>query len=93
MANGVDMLLANPVVVLREEFEDSAVLFDPDTGDGFELNQVGVFVWKLLDGKTSLEDIKKKVTENYKNVDKDAALDIEQFLQDLLEEGLAGYEV
>ena len=42
--------VANPLVVLREEFDDWAVLFDPDTGNAFGLSPVGVFVWKLLDG-------------------------------------------
>ena len=52
MLKGDALLLANPVAVLREEFEDAAVLFDPDTGEGYGLNPVGVFIWKLLDGKS-----------------------------------------
>jgi hypothetical protein len=30
--------IGNPVVMLREEFDDRAILFDPDTGHGFGLN-------------------------------------------------------
>ena len=44
--------LANPSLVLREEFDDWAVLFDPDTGDSFGLNPVSVFIFKRLDGRT-----------------------------------------
>ncbi len=49
--------IANPFVILREEFDDWAVLFDPDTGHGFGLNPTGVYIWKLLDGKHSIEDM------------------------------------
>ncbi len=33
--------VANPSVVLREEFDNRAILFDPDTGDAFGINPVG----------------------------------------------------
>ena len=33
-----DKPVANSLVVLREEFDDWAVLFDPDTGSGFGIN-------------------------------------------------------
>jgi len=39
-----DKLNANPGVVLREEFDDWAVLFDPDTGESFAVDPVGVFI-------------------------------------------------
>ena len=52
-----DMPVANPLLVLREEFDDLAVLFDPDTGNGFGLNPVSVFVFNRLDGKHTLKDI------------------------------------
>ncbi len=43
--------IVNPYVQLREEFDDWAILFNPDTGRGFGLNPTGVRVWKLLDGE------------------------------------------
>jgi hypothetical protein len=45
--------------VLREEFDDWAVLFDPDTGHGFGLNPAGVYVWKLLNGERTIDGICK----------------------------------
>ena len=47
---------ANPLIVLREEFEDSAILYNPDSGSTFGLNPLGVFIWKRLDGHHSEED-------------------------------------
>ena len=49
--------IANPIVVLRKEFDDWAVLFNPDTAEAVGVNPVGVAIWELLDGKNSLEDI------------------------------------
>jgi SynChlorMet cassette protein ScmD len=49
--------IANPSVVLREEFDDWAVLFDPETGAAFGLNPKGVCIWKLLDGERTLDEI------------------------------------
>ena len=49
--------IANPVAVLREEFDDWAVLFNPDTADAVGINPVGVAMWKLLDGQHGLDEI------------------------------------
>jgi len=57
---GNEKPVANPLVVLREEFDDWAVLFDPDSGNAFGLNPLGVFIWKLLDGHRTIEDIRRK---------------------------------
>ena len=45
-----DRPIANPLSVLREEFDDWALLFDPDSGKVVGLNPVSVFIWKRLDG-------------------------------------------
>ena len=55
--NRTDRPIANPIVVLREEFDDWAVLFNPDTADAVGTNPVGVAVWKRMDGKRSLKEI------------------------------------
>ena len=49
--------VANSQIVFREEFDDWAVLFDPDTGDSFGMNPLSAFIWKHLDGKLTLTDI------------------------------------
>lgn len=85
--------IANPLVVLREEFDDWAVLFDPASGDGFGLNPVSVFVWRLLDGQHTVGDILAKLHENCENVPEDAEGFVRTFIQDLVERGLAGHEV
>lgn len=84
--------IANLRVVLREEFDDWAVLFDPGSGDACGLNPVSVFIWKLLDGTHNEKDILKKLCENCNNVPEEAESDIREFVNDLVKRGLAGYE-
>jgi SynChlorMet cassette protein ScmD len=84
--------VANPLLVLREEFDDWAVLFDPDTGDSFGLNPVSVFIWKRLDGNHTLEEIMKALQSECDDAPEDAETCVKEFIDDLLEKGLAGYE-
>jgi SynChlorMet cassette protein ScmD len=85
--------IANPLIVLREEFDDWAILFDPDTGDAFGLNPIGVQIWKRLDGNHTVKDILKDLHEGYEDVPKEAEADLEEFVDDLVQRGLAGYEI
>jgi SynChlorMet cassette protein ScmD len=52
-----DTPIASPEIVLREEFDDWAVLFHPLTGEAVGAGPVGVAIWKMLDGQRTLEDI------------------------------------
>jgi SynChlorMet cassette protein ScmD len=85
--------IANPLIVLREEFDDWAILFDPDTGDAFGLNPIGVRIWKRLDGTHSVADILQDLQEGYEDVPDEAESDLQEFIEDLVQRGLVGYEV
>jgi SynChlorMet cassette protein ScmD len=84
--------IANPTVVLREEFDDWAILFDPDTGNAFGLNPTSVFIWKLLDGRHTIRDIINEVQKNFEEVPDDVEVHVNEFINDLIERGYAGYE-
>ncbi|MDD4340246.1 MAG: SynChlorMet cassette protein ScmD [Syntrophales bacterium] len=84
------LIMANPLVVLREEFDDWAILFDPDTGSAFGINPIGVMVWKLLDGCHSLEKITDIIREAAEEVPEDVAEHIRDFVRATVEFGLAG---
>jgi SynChlorMet cassette protein ScmD len=84
---------ANPLVVLREEFDDWAILFDPDTGDAFGLSPTGVYLWKLLDGQHSIDDMLEALRRDAQDVPAEAGDHVGEFLADLAKRGLAGYEV
>ena len=91
--NLTDKPIANPIVVLREEFDDWAVLFNPDTAAAVGTNPVGVAVWKRMDGKRSLEEIVSEVRKSFEDAP-DAAFDeIAAFVNTLAENGFVGLEL
>ena len=85
--------IANPVVVLREEFDDWAVLFNPDTADAVGVNPVGVAVWKLMNGNYDLDEILAQVKDQFNNVPDNATEEVTAFVDDLAERGFVGYEL
>ncbi len=85
-----DRPIANPSIVLREEFDDWAILFDPDSGDTLGLNPIGVFVWNHLDGSHKLEDILRELQTNFEAVPDEAKDHVRDFIQGLAERGLVG---
>ena len=91
--NRTDRPIANPIVVLREEFDDWAVLFNPDTADAMGTNPVGVAVWKRLDGKRSIEDIVSEIKNSFQDTPDASSKEIAAFVNTLAEKGFAGLEV
>ena len=85
--------IANPVVVLREEFDKWAVLFNPDTAAAVGINPVGVAIWKLLDGKHSPEEITVEIKDSFSDVPEDARTHVTSFLADLVSKGFIGYRL
>jgi len=87
-----DRPLADPMLVLREEFDDWAILFDPDTGDSFGVNPVSVFIFKHLDGKNTLDDIMSKLRVECDDAPDDAEQYVQEFIDSLVQKGFAGFE-
>jgi len=88
-----DRPIRNPFVILREEFDDWAVLFDPDTGSGFGLNPTGVYLWKLFDGQHTIDTLLELVQSQAENVPEEARehiREIREFVDALAREGLVG---
>jgi len=84
-------VFANHLVVLREEFDDRAILFDPETGNTFGVNPIGVLVWKNLDGRHSTDEIADIICERAEAVPSDVISHIENFVQAAIDLGLASY--
>lgn len=85
--------IANPVVVLREEFDDWAVLFNPDTANAVGVNPVGVEVWKRMDGQRLFEEIVAEVKELFTDVPDTVFEELAAFVDNLAKSGFVGYEV
>jgi len=91
--NSTDKPVANPIVVLREEFDDWAVLFNPDTADAVGVNPVGVAVWKRMDGRHTLAEIVAEIQNDFTGAP-DAVFDeIDAFVSRLDFHGFAGLEL
>jgi SynChlorMet cassette protein ScmD len=84
--------VTNPNIVIREEFDDWGLLFDPDLDKILGINAVGAFVWKRLDGKHTIADILVELQENCEDVPAEAEEHINEFIQNLIENGLAHSE-
>ena len=91
--NQTDRPIPNPIVMLREEFDDWAVLYNPDTADAVGTNPVGVAVWKRMNGKRSLKDIVAEIKISFEDVPEAALEDITTFVGTLAEQGFVGYEL
>ena len=86
-------LIVNPVVVLRKEFDDWAVLFNPDTAEAVGINPVGVAIWELLDQQIDTREIGANIHQNFTDVPGSAQEEIETFIADLMERGFIGSEL
>jgi len=91
--NQTDRPIPNPIVTLREEFDDWAVLYNPDTADAVGINPVGVAVWKMMDGKRSLEQIVSEIGNSFEEVPGGACDEIVSFVNSLAENGFVGLEL
>jgi SynChlorMet cassette protein ScmD len=80
--------VANPSIVLREEFDNWAILFDPDTGNTFGLNPIGVLIWKHLDGRRTIGEIIDQIREEAENVSPDVASHVSEFISNVSRLGL-----
>lgn len=85
--------IINPVAVLRDEFDDWAVIFNPDTADAAGINPVGVMIWKLIDGQRNIENIISEVRASFEDASESITNDVEVFLNDLEEKGFVGYDL
>jgi SynChlorMet cassette protein ScmD len=85
--------IANPQAVFREEFDDWAILFDPDTMKAVGLNPIGAFIWKLLDGRHTLSDILEELKESCEDVPEEAGDHLRECIDKLFERGFVGYGI
>jgi SynChlorMet cassette protein ScmD len=92
LVNVSDRPIANPVVVLREEFDDWAVLFNPDDAAAVGTNPVGVAVWKRMDGTRTLERIVAEIREEFRDTPDTMPDEITRFVEQLAGVGFVGFQ-
>lgn len=79
--------LASPDIVLREEFEDWALLFSPASGKMYGIGPVGIFVWKRLDGAHTVDDIVCDMEKFFLDVPEESVTQVCLFVQCLKDQG------
>ncbi len=61
----------------------AGILLDLRTGDYYELDDVALSIWKMLDGKTSLAKVASRLAESYDASEKTVERDVAQFVSEL----------
>jgi len=75
-------------LVLRREHDDWAILFDPDTGKGFGLDPVGIYLWEHMDGRRTVADLIEGLIGVFAEVPPHVSGDVRDFLERLHSRGL-----
>ena len=81
----------HPEAVIREEFDDWALLFDPDTGNTFGMNPTTVLIVRTIDGKRTISDIVHTISEKFEEVPDSVADDVENLLNGLIATGMVSW--
>ncbi len=89
----INKIMVNPVIVLRKEFDDWAILYNPDTAEAVGINPVGVAIWELLSRQADIKEIVKSINQNFAGVPGSAREEIEAFIADLTHHSFIGSEL
>ena len=76
------MLQRNSSILWRE-LDGEAVLLSPSAGSSYNLNSVGTFIWKRLNGKNTPTDIATAICEVYEVEFEQALQDVQAILADM----------
>ena len=76
-------MLQRNTSILWRELDGEAVLLSPTAGSSYNLNHVGTFIWKLLDGKHTPADIATMICEVYEVEFEQALQDVQSILADM----------
>ena len=83
--------MKNPDVVVREEDEDGALIYNPDTDQIRVLNPTGFFIYQLCDGSNDLNGIILAVKNTFKDVpDDQVSSQVGEYIDDMLNSGFIG---
>ncbi len=83
-------LVANPEIAVDQE-DAGALLFHPETGEVQLLNTTGAYLFGLLDGSHSRDDLVDCLVRQFEIEDRRTAeSDVDEFLKELKDRSLAG---
>lgn len=83
---------ANPVVSFKDEGDEGAVLYNPDTDKCVIINPVGSIIWRYLEEPRTPDEIITMLSESFSDVDAEKAQeDLEEFINNFEEDFI--YEI
>ena len=86
-----DKFIRNPDVVLHEEDEDGALVFNPDNDQVKVLNRTGFFIWNLCDGRHDLESMLFALENSYRGTDDhQVSQQVASFIDEMVTSGFIG---
>ena len=75
-----------------KEFVTDSILLDLRSGDFFDVNDVGLMIWKQIDGQQTVKEIITKLAASFDTADEEIASDVNEFLKELVDKGLITFE-
>ncbi|WP_409199169.1 PqqD family peptide modification chaperone [Methanospirillum lacunae] len=89
MTNQISIPTPESHISLREEYDDWALLFNPDTGKAVGLTPTGVTIWKYLNEGKDLNGIIALIQDEYESLPADLTEDIKNFCDQVVWLGYA----
>jgi hypothetical protein len=72
---------SNPVISFKNEGDEGAVLYNPDSDKVVIINAVGTAIWQFIDQPRTADEIVAMLAENFSDVDAvKAHEDLKQFI-------------
>lgn len=79
--------LRNPDVALRDEDEEGALLFNPDTGQVLVVNDTGRFIWGLCAEGITIDRIVEEFYKAYEDIPEALPEEVDEFISVMTEGG------
>jgi hypothetical protein len=73
---------------IAEPIDDELVMADIDAGKYYNLNDIGTAIWQNLGHQITVEDLCKRLCENYEVTAEQCSAEVMTFLKDLETRGL-----
>lgn len=87
------MIKINPLAVFRQEMDDNAILFNPESGEIFALNPTGRVIWQALAEGLDRDAVLARLAEKCNApLPPEASRDLDEFLAALKLKGFLADE-
>ncbi len=79
-----------PDVQVQHDFNDHAVVYDPEKSVAFSMNEIGSLIWKALEEKGTIEHCVEVLQEKYEDAPDNLDVIVTNYVDTLIQRGLVG---